>query len=469
MSKDDTTDHAQAARGAELIQQFFALLRIARMYGANNEAWTPALAKVHKVVTEEGGAVLRIHDKLSYLGDVRIRMEREGYAAQEGLLEAFASHNVGGIEIDTGYDDEELKILLTAWGSSSPQTPEEGFDFLDEFIITSDTIRLTRPMESKPSDENQREMSKAIYARTLSVVEDVMDSVKISQTLPLKRAKRVMHRMIDELLADPTNLMGLTNLRCYDEYTFHHSVNVCVLSLSLGRRLGLPRPMLEQLGMASLFHDIGKSRVPIEVLNKPGEFNEEEWDIIRAHPVHGVKTLVKIKGADELASRVMTGSFEHHMNYDNSGYPKLPKPRSLSLYGRMIGLCDCYDAMTSARVYNRTPFTPEKALKFMLSKAGKAFDPVLIKVFVNTVGIFPVGTLLLLDSGEMAVVSKANEDPVLGDRPEVRVISDKNGKPLADPVDLALDEKTAGGSYQRNIKRILDAADLGIDVSYYFL
>jgi HD-GYP domain-containing protein (c-di-GMP phosphodiesterase class II) len=460
-----------AELGKELVRQLFVLLKLARTYGPNNEAWAPGLAKVTEVVTRTEGANLRVADNVFYLDDLRLKGDRESFAAQNGVVEAFGAFGIGSLELMPGFADDTLKELLIAWGAGSPASPEEGFDALSTTVGEEGAIRLTRAAAraEQPPPRDRRTSAKAIYVRTLDAVADVMESVKIKQTLPLKRAKRVMHRLVDQLLAEPTNLMGLTTLRCYDEYTYHHSVNVCVLSLAVGRRMGLPKPMMAQLGMASLFHDMGKSQVPVEVLNKPTEFTAEEWEVIRRHPVYGVKTLVRLKGADELAARVVTGSFEHHMGYDNSGYPELPKPRDLSLYGRVISLCDCYDAMTSARVYNRTAITPERALKFMLNKSGKAFDPVLIKVFVNTVGIFPVGTLLRLDTGEVAVVSKTQDDPTLGDRPVVRLITDRNGHEMADPVDVPLDERSAGGEYIRNIERILDPARYHIDVSRYFL
>ncbi len=456
--------------GRELVRQLFVLMRMARTHGANNDAWTPAMERVRQVVDGSGAAELKLADNALYWGDERLKPDREGYAAEVGLIDAFGSHGVGAILLLPGYREDVLKDLLTAWGGGKPEDPEHGFSVLEDVIASDDNISLSPASEQGQTPVDSVQTATAIYATTMNAVSEVMESVKVSQALPLKRAKRVMHRLVDQLLADPSNLMGLTTLRCYDEYTYHHSVNVCVLALAMGRKMGLPKPMMAQLGLASLFHDLGKSHIPVEVLNKPGEFNEQEWQAIRTHPVQGVKTLVRMKGTDHGHSRVLTGSFEHHMNYDHSGYPKLPNGRNLSLYGRVISLADCYDAMTSSRVYNRTPITPERALRFMLNKAGTTFDPVLTKVFVNAIGIFPVGTLLLLSTGELAVVVATHDDPTLSDRPIVRLIADANGHELADPADVALDDKLPGTDrYARDIERVLDPATYGIDVSRYFL
>ena len=472
MSDIEQDERERSEQGWELSRQLFVLLRTARTHGPNNEAWGPGLEGIREAVEKTQGATIKAADNVMFIDDIRIRVERENVPVLLGLADTMAAHGVGSVELSAEFNQNDLKSLLIAWGGATPESPEVAFADLLAQANDLPGIHLTQssgPKATPPS--GPREQAKHVYASTLSAVEEVMTSVKVSQTLPLKRSKRAVQRLVDQLLADDTNLMGLTTLRCYDEYTYHHSVNVCVLSLALGRRMGLGKPMLAQLGMSSLFHDMGKHRIPVEVLNKPGEFTEPEWEIIRSHPVEGVKSLVKMKGADELAARVVTGSFEHHMGYDHSGYPKLNKPRTLSLYGRIISLADCYDAMTSKRVYNRTAIPPDRALKFMLNKSGKAFDPVLIKVFVNTVGIFPISTLVMLDTGELAVVTAASADPAMGDRPRVRLISGKNGVELVgDGEELELTDKNPGGSeFSRNIDRILDPEAYGIDVSQYFL
>ena len=248
----------------------------------------------------------------------------------------------------------------------------------------------------------------------------------MGQTLKLRKSKRVVQGMIDQLLTAEANLIGLTTIRSHDEYTYNHSVNVCILSLSIGQRVGFSKGKLCELGVAALFHDIGKSDVPIEILNKPSEFSKEEWEVMQRHPIYGVRKIMKLKGLDALSSRIITGAFEHHLNYDFSGYPKVPY-KKLSLFGRIISLADCYDGLTSSRVYSRVPYVPDKALKFMLSRAGKAYDPILLKLFINCIGIYPAGSLLLLNTKELAVVMQSNPDPEKSSTPRIKVIADPEG------------------------------------------
>jgi hypothetical protein len=232
----------------------------------------------------------------------------------------------------------------------------------------------------------------------------------------------------------------------------------------LGQRVGIGRNRLVELGMAALFHDIGKSRIPLEVLNKPAPFNEQEWTVMRRHPVLGVKELLKLKGVDALTARIMQGSFEHHLNLDGSGYPRVEYPRGVSLGGRIVAIADCYDALTSSRVYRRTAETPETTLRYILQKSGTLYDPILVKLFVNALGVYPAGTRCQLSSGELGVVMQSNPDPEQWERPRVKVIATPDGT----AVDGAEVDLAAPGIGLR-IARTLDARRHGIDVARYFL
>jgi HD-GYP domain-containing protein (c-di-GMP phosphodiesterase class II) len=324
--------------------------------------------------------------------------------------------------------------------------------------------RLAEEKIDKEEDEQRRERAKAIYSRTLSVVSDVMEEVKLGRSLRLRKSKRIVQRMVDSLLEAETNLLGLTTIRSHDEYTYNHSVNVGILCMAIGQRIGLNRNTLADLGMAALFHDIGKSCIPVDVLNKPAEFDADEWKIVRRHPVQGVKELLRLKGMDVLSARIIMGTFEHHLGYDLAGYPEVAGYRGQSLFGRIIGIADCYDAMTSSRVYNRTPMAPEKSMKAMMGRSGSSFDPILMKVFVNIVGIYPQGTLCRLDSGELAVVVRSSAEPETWDLPVVKVIGSADGSEVdGTTLDLA-----APGS-DRRIAGTLDAEEYGIDVSGCFV
>ena len=223
------------------------------------------------------------------------------------------------------------------------------------------------------------------------------------------------------------------------------------------------------MGIAALFHDMGKADIPLEILNKPTDFNEEEWRLMRRHPIQGVKFLLRLKGINEMTIRMVSGVFEHHLNYDLSGYPKLENKWELSLLGRIISIVDCYDALTSSRVYNRIPYPPDKALKFMLSKSGKAFDPILMKLFVNCIGIFPIGTVVLLNTSELAVVIETPPNPEKADRPRVKIITNPAGDEVeGEMIDLS-DLNGKKEEFKRSIIKTVDPTKYKINVSRYFI
>jgi len=258
----------------------------------------------------------------------------------------------------------------------------------------------------------------------------------------------------------------MTAIKDYDEYTYHHSVNVSILSIALGQRLGLNRKFLTEIGLVALFHDIGKIEIPNEVLNKATNFTEDEWKIMKKHPVWGVKAILKLRGMDTSAVRAAVVAFEHHMNYDLSGYPKVRQYTELDFYSRLVSLADQYDAMTSSRVYSRIPLSPDKALSIMMERSGTQLDPILFKFFINMVGVFPIGTLVMLDTKELGLVYES--DVVFADRPRVLLIIDNKGERVNGPV-INLTEKDTAGKYFRTIVKTLDPNKYKINLAEYLL
>jgi HD-GYP domain-containing protein (c-di-GMP phosphodiesterase class II) len=316
--------------------------------------------------------------------------------------------------------------------------------------------------DSDGGDEKER--AKAVYARTMGVVSELMGDVKLGRTLKMRRMKRVVQSILDSLLSAEHLLLGLTTIHSHDEYTYNHSVNVAILSMTIGQRIGLSKAQLVDLGIAGLFHDIGKANIPLEILNKPGAFTEDEWALMKRHPILGVKELLRLKGLDALAAHAICGVFEHHRLADGSGYPKVPYARSTSLFGRIVAIADCYDALTSSRVYRRVAQAPEAVLRYMVERAGEQFDAALLKLFVNAMGVFPIGTLCLLDSQELAVVVQSHPDSECWDRPRIRIVADASGTEVEGGlVDLADPHST------RKIEATVDARAYGIEVARYFL
>ncbi|MES2124400.1 MAG: HD domain-containing phosphohydrolase, partial [Gemmatimonadota bacterium] len=266
------------------------------------------------------------------------------------------------------------------------------------------------------------------------------------------------------------SITGLTTLREYDEYTFTHSVNVTIFAVTLGKRLGLERMQLYDLGLAALMHDIGKARLDIQLLNKAGSLDDSEWLRMQSHPWLGTLTLFKMREGEDLPYRAILAAHEHHMKVDRSGYPRAIRPRRLGLFTRIVAVADGYDAATTRRAYQSEPLEPDAVLHEMWLNPGRGYDPTLVKALINLLGIYPVGTCVILDTFEVAIVAGAGTDPEQLHRPLVRIVVDTFGiraRPPGELVDLT--ETRADGSHPRTIVKVTSPDRYGLVVGDYFV
>jgi HD-GYP domain-containing protein (c-di-GMP phosphodiesterase class II) len=475
-----SVDQELLQQGKGLVNHFSILLRTAQIHDANNVAFEQPFALFQKhlygLQRQLGDLSLRVERDALYIGEVKLKMDIDTYANFTHVIEEMKSRQVGHVVFHGTVKADELAKFVCLFAGQGRKGVLE-FAELEALLKQAGVLNIDVEEYRKEQDrelleevaKDRKGMAKQAYTQAFAAVAEVMSNVKVGQTFHLSRARRVVQSMVDQLLQDEAALIGLTTLRCHDEYTHNHTVNVCILSMVLGQRLGYERNMLSDLGMAALFHDLGKASISHDLLNKPTDFTEEDWRIVRRHPILGVKTIIKLKGPTESAIKISFGAFEHHLNYDLSGYPKLPRPWDMTLFGRVIGVADCYDALTSSRVYNRVPYSPEKALKFMLAKSGRAFDPLLLKVFVNCLGIYPVGTVVLLDTGDLGVVVKVNANLDKADRPTVKVIADQHGHTMEGDVFELDEQEEKSGRYLRTIVKTIDPQAYGLDVSRYFV
>ncbi len=472
-------DEGSAQSGKSLVDQLVILIKTAQIHGIGNLAFDQPIEKFMKILsilfTGDSEISLNIEGDFLFLGETRLKIDVDGFGNLMFLVDAMKKRQLGSVTFSRGVSKREAISFCVIFANLDTNFPDPFERFQKEMIkahLTNPEIEIYEETKEKESLDDifkdKKELAKNTYFSTVTAVSGVMESLKLKQAVSLKRSKRVVQSMVDQILSEDSTLLGLTNLRSHDEYTYNHSVNVCILALAIGQRLGYRKRRLSELGMAALFHDLGKFDIPLEILNKPTDFTPKEWEVIRRHPILSVKELVRLKGIHEMAVKVAIGAFEHHLNYDLSGYPKLATERKLSLLGRIVCIVDCYDALTASRVYNRIPFAPDKALRFMLSRTGKSFDPILMKIFVNAIGVFPIGTLVLLTTKEIGIVAASNPNPEKGDRPKIRVIIDSSGNEV-DEKFVDLSDEDGKGRFRYEIANVIDATQYKIDVGKYFL
>jgi HD-GYP domain-containing protein (c-di-GMP phosphodiesterase class II) len=380
------------------------------------------------------------------------------------LLEQFATRDVGGIIFTPGLTSQELirfaglmnkePAVLIGQGGIHALIEKEGI----QHIVLHNVVLV----EKQVGDDIKAGKKKAseVFKDAVDTVKEMVQAMHFGQLSSVRKVNSVIQTMVDSILDNRDALIGMTNLKMYDEYTFAHSVNTSILASSLGTYLSFDKSQVAALGMAALMHDIGKVTVPLEIINKPGKLTPEEWNQVKRHPVEGALLLVDIPGVSRLA---MVGAFEHHQHGGDRGYPQVNGQHKRHPFSQIVALADAYEALTAARVYYSVQMPPNQAIQIMIKNRGITSDPVLLKAFVNMVGIFPIGTLLKLDTGEVGLVLHQTRDLM---RPRVLILNRFDGSEKETGHEISLLE-TVGGRHQRSIVGTIDPNTAKIDLKKY--
>ena len=461
------------------IMAFYGTIRNLRLYPFENAVVQQSLQDLSQItndlLTREKECEFRVAGEFIFVNGTRLRLDLENYSSFSALLNQFRQNGIGTLRTLRAPATRDWTVLLGYLMNPQGADAVERFEaLLQRLTDTSITAFELAPLVE--SDEDQggerletKEKAKRTYAKSVTATKEVINSVRMGQSANIKKIKRVVQGIVDQILADETSLVGLTTIRDYDDYTFTHSVNVCIFSIALGRRLALTRLQLYDLGMAALFHDIGKARVPAEIINKADVLTDEEWRAIASHPWMGVLALFSVKDQQEFPYRSMLVAFQHHMKRDLTGYPRSLRTKEMMFYSKIVAVADGFDAATSRRSYQTTPMAPSAVLQEMRDNARRGMDQVIVKAFINLLGVYPVGTFVVLDTFELAIVHAANPDPEMLSRPLVRIVSDDMGNVQYPGTVVDLTERTEAGDHRRSIIKTADPDKYGIRVGDYFV
>ena len=461
-------DVVERRSSQDIINQLSVIMRNAQIHDPNNIAVVSAIERfislINPLIETERTVALELMGEFFYIDGMRIRYSLEYLLNFDFLLREFKNRELGSIIFRDKITADDIKLFVKAFTSAGVDEP---FEKISEIMSQSNRILVDRLKKIKEGDEiDVRKIIKKTYFNAVSYSKGVMNKIKSGEKVNIKKAKRIVETMVDQILGEEQLLLSMTAIKDYDEYTYHHSVNVSILSVALGQRIGLSKRVLTELGLAALFHDIGKIEVPHEVLNKPSNFNEDEWKLIKKHPIWGVRSILRLKGFDPVTVRSSIVAFEHHLHHDFSGYPKVRQYKELDFFSRIVSIADQYDAMTSARVYSRIPMSPDKALSLMMERSESQLDPLLLKFFINMIGVYPIGSLVMLNTKELGLVYES--DVVFVDRPRVLIIVDSKGKRVQGRV-VSLTEKDKYGRYLRSVTKCLDPSKYKINLAEYLL
>lgn len=317
------------------------------------------------------------------------------------------------------------------------------------------------PPEKRMSVEREFDRAQNAHTQTSELVRTFMDDIRFDRGIDIQLAKDAVCECVDSVYRNPDAMLLLTQLKNRDEYTAQHSMNVCIFSVVLGRYLGMSIPELRNLGLSGLMHDMGKMKVPLDILNKPGRLTDEEMTLVKAHTVHGRDILMSSRGVYPGAIDV---AYEHHENLDGTGYPSGLTDAQIMPYTRIVAVADTYDAVTSDRVY-QLGRTHMDAIAILNSESGKRLDGGLVTKFVECLGTYPAGSLVEMSNEEVALVIEVNPRQKLKPKVIMLLDADKNPQPHR-IVDLAkLDPDPCGQPYR--IKTMLKNGSYNIDLKQY--
>jgi putative nucleotidyltransferase with HDIG domain len=418
----------------EFVRRLGAAVRSAQLYSKghpiiarNLEQLLAVLQALH--ASHAGGepVVLGLVRDEIIVGDAPLP-DAASYAAMVRRLKQIG---VERITVERGVTLEELAMLvetITALdGRSSRQDGEPpAFPALPHIRVGRVTLDEDERTDHEPGTYRK------LYNEAVSVAEAVWESARLDRSPDASAARSTIDGLAEAVSTNRTALLALTTLKEYDNYTFTHMVNVSLLTMGQARALGIDGALLREFGLAALMHDIGKVRTPLEILNKPEQLSAAELDIMKHHTVDGAEMLRATPDIPTLAPVV---AFEHHLRLDGTGYPAGVSRSSLNLGTMLCSIADVYDAMRSQRRYQQA-FPTDRILAVLKRNDGQQFDQHLVRRFVQLIGIYPPGTLVRLDTGELAVVLEAYApDP---HRPHVRIIQNRDGTSAERSPELSL-------------------------------
>jgi putative nucleotidyltransferase with HDIG domain len=308
-------------------------------------------------------------------------------------------------------NESDIRKIIAAGAKTVEIDTSKGLDVIERREAENQQLRkVVNEVKTTPPKRVTalEEIGKAKVAFVMAgeFITDMMVNVKMGQHIELEQVNPVINKLSQSILRNPNALLGLSRIRSMDVYTFEHSVSFSVLMMAFAKSMGLSEKIICEVGIGGLLHDIGKTLTPDEILNKPGKLTDEEFVIMKEHVVHSRKILEKTKGLSQVSMDIAA---QHHEKYDGNGYPLGLRADEISRYGQMAAIVDVYDALTADRCYHKGK-EPSEVLKLLVKWGGTHFNPSLVREFIQSVGIYPPGSLVMLNNQHLARVIDINEN-----------------------------------------------------------
>ena len=443
----------------DLVRRLGATVRAAELYAPTHPlvqrtasgllaALTPALNDVAAVI------VGFLEDDV-VVNDVRLP---RGSANMTGLLRDMRDRKVEKITFARGVEVTDIRALMDELADRTSRTA------VGDRLTGRGVRRIVVSKVAVEDDDHEPvglAQAKQMYSQAVASAETIWAATKAGQQPDPADARGIIDSLSRLVYQDRTSLLALTALKRHDNYTFTHMINVAALSMAMARSLDLEGPRLREFGFAALMHDIGKVHTPIEILNKPDKLTDDEFTIMKQHVIAGAHVLRRTPETPALAPLV---AFEHHLKMDLSGYPENVGSRKLNLCTMVVTVVDVFDALRSNRAY-RQGLATDRIRHIMSQQESTTFNKSLLRRFVNLMGLFPVGTLVRLNTEEVGVVTETHHDDPF--RPQVKLIMNGKGETLETPLLTNTWDRDVRGEFPRAVVEAIDPQQVGIDPLSY--
>jgi HD-GYP domain-containing protein (c-di-GMP phosphodiesterase class II) len=447
--------------GKQFINYFYALIKSIQVYDVHNDVVQTNVQRLFNymqtVFTLYGRLDLVRYRDYIFFNKQRMRYEIEGYASLQFMHTRLKHLQIKSLVFIQGITKQELVSFCLLFKKAD----EEFAPALAKTAFSNIAVEFSTDQEELPDFLKDDARIKRSYFKALKVTKNLMQNLWINRPVDVRQSRRIVYNLIDSLSRDEFGIVALTAIKNFDEYTYNHSLNVGILSLAVGQRIGLNKKDLADIGTAGLLHDIGKVSIPKELIYKPEKLTDDEWQVLKLHSDYGVKQILRTRGLDDTGLVSMTVAYQHHWNYDGTGYPSHDERDKPVLFSRIVRICDSYDAMTTPRIYQPIPYPPFVALRVLWKSKAACFDPLLLKIFMQLLGLYPVGTCMILRTGEIALVIRQNEG--LPNKPVIKIVRDRHEEKVDGTIiDLSTTNDT-------EITQLVFAQKYGINPASYFV
>jgi HD-GYP domain-containing protein (c-di-GMP phosphodiesterase class II) len=457
----------------DFLLRFNIAFKIAKVYEANNRLFLDQIEPLYRslalIVHAEGEAAFALRQNALYFNQVRMDFDLANYHIFRTLAAEFRGRGIGAVAFHEGVTREEMGRLVVLLANLDMDAPEP-FARLRKALEPQLFLHVAIDQMDAVREEIKPELDAAkLFFLGISMLRDIFEKQKRKDPVGLNVLRRWILNLVPLLAENEAYFFGLTGIKNFEGYIPNHGVNTAILSIALGRRLGLSRREILDLGAGALLHDVGKLEAAAGLLDKPSALSADERKSLERQVRLGAQRILPLKPGRRVPTKAFEIAVEHSLRIDLANVPPEARRTSLHLFGRIVKIADAYDALTTRRVYRPAAFAADEALAIIRVKCGEEFDPILFKAFASMLGPYPVGSLAALTTGELAVVLESNPQSAFAARPRVKLITDRDGRRIDGPEADLTDTDPKTRKFKRSIVHSLDPGRYGIRTADYFL